>query len=219
MCEERTSERPLKGGEAVRGQAGQPAVATAAPKGTLFLIVGPSGAGKDTLLAGARRALADDPRYVFPARFITRPVSNADDDGDANDERHIAITPGTFAREARWGAFALHWHAHGLHYAIPAAINEALRAGRHVIINVSRCVIEQARAAMPGGVTVIYVDAPRPILAARLAARGREPLQAIEARLARQVDASARTDADHVIVNDGTPDEGAAALTALLEQG
>jgi ribose 1,5-bisphosphokinase PhnN len=47
--------------------------------GKLVLVVGPSGAGKDTLLSLARAACADDPTIVFVQRLVTREDSSAED--------------------------------------------------------------------------------------------------------------------------------------------
>src|ERR1700686_4695699 len=124
----------------------------------LVLVVGPSGAGKDALLSGARQAFAGDPRIHFARRVITRPV-------DAGGEDHEAVTEAEFAARD----FALSWSAHGLRYGIPA---EGVRRTPVVVANVSRGVVDDAAARFP--VRVIEVTAPPDMLASRLAARGRE---------------------------------------------
>jgi ribose 1,5-bisphosphokinase len=66
--------------------------------GRLVLVVGPSGAGKDTLIDGARRALADDPSVVFPRRVVTRPTSISEDNTFACAEEFTqAVTDGRFS--------------------------------------------------------------------------------------------------------------------------
>src|SRR3954452_5276441 len=124
----------------------------------LVLVVGPSGAGKDTLLDAARQALADDTRFRFVRRVITRPA-------DAGGEAHEAVTEAEFAARD----FALQWQAHGLRYGIPA---EAIEERVVAVANVSRTVI--AEAARRFRVRVIEVTAPPDVLASRLASRGRE---------------------------------------------
>lgn len=148
-------------------------------EGTLFLIVGPSGAGKDSVIRYCRER-ADEARVSFPRRAITRPP------GDANED-HEPISESEFGLRLAAGAFALHWQAHGLGYGIPASIGADLVGGRNVVVNVSRAVVAEARARFVSVVAVL-VTAPADILAARLAGRGRESGEAVAGRLARQVD-------------------------------
>lgn len=176
--------------------------------GTLFLVVGPSGSGKDTLLAGAARALAGDGAFVFPRRIITRPT-------EAGGEPHIAQELAVFEEAEKAGAFALSWRAHGLAYGIPGAIADDLRAQRHVVINVSRGVIDIARRRYPR-VRTIAVTVSQEELARRLAARGRENAAEIEARLARAQAFRLEGSDIHVVNNDGAPEHGIARMVALL---
>ncbi len=145
--------------------------------GRLILVVGPSGAGKDSLIEGARAALAGRPEFVFPRRIITR-------QSDPGSEDHFTLSKAEFARQQAAGAFFLSWGAHGLHYALPGAIADALATGRTVIANVSRAVIEEARRKHPA-TTVVVVTAPPEVLAERLKARGREDAADVRDRLAR----------------------------------
>lgn len=146
-------------------------------RGTLILVVGPSGAGKDTLISGARDALKGDARFVFPRRAITRPQVVGIEDSET-------MAPGAFAAAVAAGAFALLWRAHGLSYGIPVAIETALGQGRHVVINVSRSVIPEARQRYQP-LRIVEAWAPPELLSERLADRGREGDDEIEQRLAR----------------------------------
>jgi ribose 1,5-bisphosphokinase len=145
--------------------------------GTLILVVGPSGAGKDTLIAGARGALKGDARFVVPRRAITRPQVVGAEDSET-------MAPGAFAAAIAAGAFALAWRAHGLSYGIPITIEAALGQGRHVVVNVSRSVIPEARQRYQP-LHIVEAWAPPEVLAERLASRGRESGAEIEDRLAR----------------------------------
>jgi phosphonate metabolism protein PhnN/1,5-bisphosphokinase (PRPP-forming) len=176
--------------------------------GTLFLVVGPSGAGKDTLLAGARAALAEAPDFVFPRRFVTRPA-------DAGGEDHIPIAAADFEARAARGAFLASWHAHGLAYAVPVEIAEDLRAGRHVVVNVSRGVVGALGARHPSTL-VIHVTAAPSALRGRLAGRARESAADVEARLARAAPVAGAEGRLVEIRNDGTVAEGVAAMLETL---
>ncbi len=175
--------------------------------GTFVAIVGPSGAGKDTLIAHARAALGDRADYLFARRLVTRPA-NAFEDHDTIDEA-------SFAAGHAAGTFALSWRAHGLGYALPASIIEVLGTGVHVVCNLSRAVLPLARSRFPR-VVVIEVTAPPEVLAARLAARGRETRAAIEERLAREAERPCAVSADLVIVNDRPIAETGGALVRFL---
>jgi ribose 1,5-bisphosphokinase len=173
----------------------------------LVLVVGPSGAGKDSLLGAARAALPPG-RFRFVRREITRAA-------DAGGEDHIAIDAATFAARKTEGAYALSWEAHGLCYGIPADIAADLGAGRVVVANVSRGAI--AEAARRYRVMVLEITASAEVLAHRLAERGRETAADIAARLARSMALPEGVPVVRV-VNDGTLAEGVAAVAAALSR-
>ncbi|MEO1105494.1 MAG: phosphonate metabolism protein/1,5-bisphosphokinase (PRPP-forming) PhnN [Pseudomonadota bacterium] len=175
--------------------------------GVLFLIVGPSGVGKDTLLDGARERLGSDPSFVFAQRVITRPR-------DAGGERHEPMSPADFCAAEADGAFAIAWRAHGLAYGIRKSVLDALQNGRNVLVNASRQQIGAFVHAWPDTV-VLSVTAPPEIVAARLSARGREDRAAVAARLARAVPIR---DAPKVvqIANDAGIEEGVSRLIEVI---
>jgi phosphonate metabolism protein PhnN/1,5-bisphosphokinase (PRPP-forming) len=170
----------------------------------LVLVVGPSGAGKDTVLGMARQALAGDTRFRFVRRVITRPA-------DAGGEDHEAVSEAEFAQRR----FALSWGAHGLRYGIPLDVVDDLAQGIVVVANVSRGVIAEAAAEYP--VRVIVVTASPEILARRLAARGRETTEDIARRLARDAAIPDGVAVD-TVVNDGTPEAAADRFVTVLTQ-
>lgn len=142
--------------------------------GGLFAVVGPSGAGKDTLMeaVAARR-----PEVRLVRRVITRPSS-------AGGEVFEGVTEEDFAARVAAGGFALHWRAHGLGYGVPVSVESDLAAGRMMLCNLSRAVLPDAAERFPG-MRVLHVTARPEVLAGRLAARGRESAGDIAARLTR----------------------------------
>lgn len=175
--------------------------------GTLVLVVGPSGAGKDSLIEAARQQLPAS-RFVFPQRVITR-----QDDSGAEISNYV--TPQVFGRLQASDAFALHWRAHGHHYGILRSMETELALERHVVVNVSRGVIEQARRQYPR-LRVCLVTASRMVLRQRLAARGREMDAEIDQRLERSL--FGMPDGPDVveIVNDGALQDASDRFIAEL---
>jgi ribose 1,5-bisphosphokinase len=170
--------------------------------GRLVLVVGPSGAGKDTLIARARAGCRDDASVVFPRRIVTRPPS-------AFEENEFMPAP-AFEQAAASGAFAFWWSAHGHMYGIPLAVDFDIEAGRTVVCNVSRTVIASVRERYANVVTVL-VTAPREVLGQRLAARDRPSDGRVADRMSRG-EPGGKVRADVVINNIGEPETGARKL-------
>jgi ribose 1,5-bisphosphokinase len=177
--------------------------------GMFVCLVGPSGAGKDTLLRLVKTRLAPQPGFTFPCRRVTRAASAHED--------HLVMTETAYLEGVRGGRFALAWRAHGLGYAIDSDVLSALAAGHIVTCNVSRDAIAAAKAHFPRTATVL-VTAPADILAARLRARGRETLAAIDERLARNREFSENLTADFVVDNSGDATTAAVELAAILQK-
>jgi ribose 1,5-bisphosphokinase len=175
--------------------------------GRLILVVGPSGAGKDTLIGLARAACADDCNVVFPRRVVTREASSFED----NEQ----ISPDAFRQARIRGDFAVHWEAHGHGYGLTRAIDDELRSGRMVVANVSRTVIDAVRRAY-ANVTVVSITAPPEILKQRLAARARNSDGQIEDRLNRAVSDAAAVP-DFTIVNVDGAEDHARELVRIIK--
>jgi phosphonate metabolism protein PhnN/1,5-bisphosphokinase (PRPP-forming) len=157
----------------------------------LLVIVGPSGAGKDTLMtAWQQHAAKLGQRLHIAQRAITRPAH-------AGSEAHEALSNAQWQAECEAGAFAFHWHANGLAYGVRKRELRALASGS-VLLNGSRAALPAIRASAPH-CRVIHITASPDVLAQRLQVRGREDAQAIERRLAR----TARVQADFTLSNDG----------------
>ncbi|MEO8683311.1 MAG: phosphonate metabolism protein/1,5-bisphosphokinase (PRPP-forming) PhnN [Devosia sp.] len=150
----------------------------ARPLGALVLVVGPSGVGKDTLIAGARQALDADKRFVFVRRIVTRQAH-------AQVEDHDSLDVATFLELEAADRFALSWEAHGLRYALPLSVETDIALGKTVVANVSRHMVPDAYAKYPN-CSVILISAEISLRAERLTQRGRESRQQITARLARE---------------------------------
>jgi len=180
-----------------------PAVTTT--RGAMIVVVGPSGAGKDSLIRYARAKLSAHETVLFVRRAVTRAA-------DAATEDHESLTEDEFAAAAAAGRFAVVWEAHGLRYGIPASAGAHIAAGGVAVANGSRAALPAILARF-GAVTVVHVTARPDVLASRLAMRGREDAATIQARLARNPSETTGCDLWTEVDNSG---ELAIAGEALL---
>ena len=179
-------------------------------EGSFFFVVGPSGVGKDSLIDGARAALAGSERYIFAQRVITRPAG-------APGEDHEAMDAVQFAAAEADDFFLITWMAHGLRYGLRRDLLDALARGKHVIANGSRAMIRALSGKVPR-LVVIEVTAPPEVLAARIKGRGRETDEEIKQRLLRQVDALPADIETLRVMNDGSMDQGIQRFIFTLEK-
>ena len=165
----------------------------------LYLVVGPSGVGKDTILDELKKRLTAEQAY-FPQRHITRPATSGGED-------HVAETDESFDALEKKGAFCLSWRAHDLNYGVPVDIVDALRKSIPVFVNVSRTVIDEAKKLTPD-VCVLELNASPEIIRQRLHQRGRESTDQIEERVKRAVAFDVPSGVKHMrVLNDGPLEE------------
>jgi ribose 1,5-bisphosphokinase len=175
--------------------------------GRLIYVMGPSGAGKDSVIACARR-MGDPARLAVAHRYITRPPR-------LDAENHIALSEVEFAARRRAGWFALWWNSHGLSYGIGREIDLWLVGGVAVLVNGSRAYLAEAVARYPDLLPVLVTAAPE-IRRSRLLARERESANEIAARLDRRIDAMPDHPELVTIDNSGALEKGSRALLGLL---
>ena len=179
--------------------------------GVLVYVVGPSGAGKDTLIARVQEmptgSMETRPLHVARRR-ITRPAG-----GSA--EKHHEMTEAEFARALQKGEFVMHWKSHGLSYGISREIDGWLAADAVVIVNGSREYLPEARKSYPHLIPVLVRVAPE-TLRQRLAARGRETAGEIDERVRRASLAVPDIPGLVVIDNSGPLENAVAAFSRLV---
>ncbi len=172
-------------------------------RGILYLVVGASGAGKDTLIS---HAIRHRPDIVVMPRAVTR---------QAEARGNIEVTTEEFTLMRYRDEFSLSWDAHGLHYGVPKSIEEKLTSGQAVILNGSRSIVEEAREKF-SPLRIIHITAPIDILTRRLYDRGREDDQSIDHRLGRSGRALPQGPDVITIDNSGSVEDGVAAFLEAL---
>ncbi len=176
--------------------------------GTLILVAGPSGSGKDTLIDAARDHFGENGPIYFPRRMITRDNTTGED--------HIAISLNTFAELQDNKLLFLHWEAHGLKYAVSRKVLDKLRDGKVVVLNISRQLVTEAREKWEH-TYLVQINVDDDVLLKRLQNRGREDKESIQARFERRT-ASGSNDADYIIDNSGRPEKAIEEFIALVSK-
>ncbi|MCF8531630.1 MAG: phosphonate metabolism protein/1,5-bisphosphokinase (PRPP-forming) PhnN [Reyranella sp.] len=174
----------------------------------LFYVMGPSGAGKDSVLARARALLSADASAVFAHRYITRPP-------EASGENHVALSASEFALRRAHGLFAFHWQAHGNHYGIGREIHAWRKAGLTVVVSGSREHFLNVAGVDPDTYPIL-ITASAERLRERLVARGREDAAGAARRLERSDAYDVHDPRLITISNDGPLDKAAAALVRAI---
>jgi ribose 1,5-bisphosphokinase len=178
--------------------------------GTCFIIVGNSGSGKDSLISWALSNYPKDARAIYiPKRFITRPPHES--------EPFISVSPEEFQEKSKRGDFVLEWHIYGLSYGLGYDVVEKLNEGYNAIINISRTVIPDAKRKIPN-CKVIFVKVPFETTMERVKTRGRENENdpVFKERIERAKNMQDLPDADFVVENTGTIEEGGKKLLDYL---
>jgi ribose 1,5-bisphosphokinase len=151
--------------------------------GKIFLVVGNSGTGKDSLIS----ELCTHPNVCTVNRYITRPAHLSED--------FISVSDDEFEKLVVQNAFFLNWQSYGLKYGVPMEAVKLADEGFIVLINVSRQVVGSVDAQ------VIEVKAPEEIVKKRIINRNRESEKGVLARLNRAVEMKNFSEADFVVDN------------------
>ncbi len=163
--------------------------------GILVLVVGNSGSGKDSIISGVIKRYPSNLKEIhLTQRSITRPSSET--------ENNIAISPEIFKEMSRQKKFALEWHIYDLDYGVPIDIDDWLKKGHPVIVNVSRTIVKKARSIY-SNILVVFIKVPFEITLQRVKERARESGKLLQERIKRAKDNQTFPDADFIVDNSG----------------
>jgi guanylate kinase len=163
----------------------------------VFVITGPSGVGKGTLIRGL---LARLPQLELSVSATTRPPRPGERDGV---DYHF-LTPPEFDRAVAGGEFIEHATYSGHRYGtLRSELDRRLAAGVPVVLEIEVQGARQVRRAMPEAEAVFIAPPSRDALRARLLQRGTDAPEQVDARLhTAELELQAQPEFEHVVVND-----------------
>jgi guanylate kinase len=176
----------------------------------VFVITGPSGVGKGTLIRSLRERI---PELALSVSATTRAPRPGEEDGV---DYHF-LTDADFKRRVEAGEFVEHATYSGRRYGtLRSELDRHLRAGRPVVLEIEVQGARQVRGTLPEALQVFIGPPSREALRARLVGRGTDDPAQVEARL-RTADAELEAQGEfaHVVVNDRLED-AVDALTAIV---
>lgn len=182
------------------------------PRGRLVVLAGPSAVGKSTVV---HRLVSDVPDLYFSVSMTTR----APRPGEVDGEDYFFVSADDFQRRIDAGEM-LEWadiHGGLQRSGTPAGpVQEALDAGRPVLVEVDLAGARNIKKLMPEASTVFLAPPSWEILVQRLSGRGTETEEVIQRRLltARE-ELNAQHEFDDVVVNDDV-DNAVAAIASIL---
>jgi guanylate kinase len=176
----------------------------------VFVITGPSGVGKGTLIRGLMERL---PQLELSVSATTRPARPGERDGV---DYHF-LRREEFERRVRSGGFVEHADYAGRRYGtLRSELDGRVRAGVPVVLEIEVQGARQVRAAMPEALQVFVAPPSLEALRERLVGRGTDDAEEVERRLGvAERELAAQPEFAHVVVNDRL-DESLGQLTAIV---
>jgi guanylate kinase len=170
-----------------------------APGAMLVIISGPSGVGKDTVIAALRERV-HDPEYHYVVTCTTRPRRPYERDG----VHYRFLEPGTFERLQREGEFLEANFVHANWYGTPRTqVREALAAGRHVILKIDVQGAQVVKEKVPDALLIFLVPPSLEDLFLRLRTRATETADELDVRQRNAaIELARQEDYDYVVVNE-----------------
>ncbi|HWC87695.1 MAG TPA: guanylate kinase [Solirubrobacteraceae bacterium] len=178
----------------------------------VFVITGPSGVGKGTLIRGLLERV---PELELSISATTRDPRPGERDGV---EYHF-MTEEEFERRAGSGGFVEHAAYSGHRYGtLRSELERRLETGMPVVLEIEVQGARQVREAMPEAVAVFIAPPSRDALRARLVGRGTDPPDQVDERLGTaDRELEAQPEFAHVIVNDRL-EEATDELVAVVQR-